>query len=75
MPDGGRDVVPTDNGIGRGRPGAVGEYVALTDAELASLASVLDRRFEPTPALRKALANLASPTRRAPKLRWKKSAA
>lgn len=52
----------------------VGERVALTDAEVARLAEVLDRGFDPPPALRKSLANLASTRRRAPRLRWKKTA-
>lgn len=50
-----------------------GARLALSDAEVAQLAAVLDRGFAPPPALRKALANLASPKRRPPELRWKKS--
>jgi hypothetical protein len=38
------------------------------------LASVLDQGFEPPPALRETLANLARPKRRPPRLRWKKPA-
>lgn len=53
----------------------VGERVTLGDAEVARLAEVLDRGFDPPPALRKALSNLADPRRRAPRLRWKKTAA
>lgn len=52
-----------------------GERIALSDAEVARLAEVLDRGFDPPPALRSALANLASTKRRAPRLRWKKTAA
>jgi hypothetical protein len=52
-----------------------GERVALSDAEVARLADVLDRGFDPPPALRKALSNLANTKRRAPRLRWKKTAA
>lgn len=53
---------------------AIGARVALTDAEVARLADVLDRGFDPPPALRKSLANLANTRRRAPRLRWKKTA-
>jgi hypothetical protein len=53
----------------------VGKRLALHDEELARLAAVLDRGFDPPPALRRALANLADPKRRPPKLRWRKSAA
>lgn len=52
----------------------VPERLALSDAEAARLAAALDRGFAPPPALRKALASLASPRRRPPKLRWKRSA-
>src|SRR5437870_3015345 len=52
----------------------VGERLALTDAEAVRLAAAFDRGFQPPPALRKALASLASPKRRPPKLRWKKRA-
>ncbi|MGK4007039.1 hypothetical protein WMF31_30735 [Sorangium sp. So ce1036] len=51
-----------------------GERLTLSDAEAMRLASVLDQGFEPPPALREALANLASPKRRPPRLRWKKPA-
>jgi hypothetical protein len=47
-------------------------HITLTDAEVERLARILDRGFEPTPALRAALQNLASSKRRPPKLRWKK---
>ena len=50
------------------------QRVALTDAEAERLASILDRGFSPTRALRATLKSLASPKRRAPKLRWKKTA-
>jgi hypothetical protein len=53
----------------------VGKPLALSDAEAVRLAAVLDRGFDPPPALRKALASLASPKRRPPRLRWKKPAA
>ena len=52
----------------------IGERLALSDAEVARLAIVLDRGFQPPPALRKALANLARSRRRPPQLRWKKPA-
>ena len=53
----------------------MGEPLTLRDEEVARLAAVLERGFDPPPALRKALANLGDPARRPPKLRWKKSAA
>lgn len=53
----------------------VGEPLTLRADEVSRLAAVLDRGFDPPPALRRALANLADPKRRAPRLRWKKSAA
>jgi hypothetical protein len=45
----------------------------LRDAEISRLAEILDRGFAPTPELRSALARLASPSRRPPRLRWSKS--
>jgi hypothetical protein len=48
-----------------------GERIVLYGGEAARLASILDRPFRPTAALRKALANLAMPSRRPPSLRWK----
>lgn len=48
------------------------ESVALTDAEVERLALILERPFSPPPALRAALASLASTTRRPPKLRWRR---
>lgn len=57
----------------RARP--AGERLTLTDEEAQRLATVLDRGFNPPPALRAALASLARSQRRPPKLRWKKSAA
>ncbi|HLM42303.1 MAG TPA: hypothetical protein VK458_00490 [Myxococcaceae bacterium] len=55
----------------RHEPAAI-PRITLTDAEVERLAQVLDRGFEPTPALRASLQRLASPKRRPPKLRWKK---
>jgi hypothetical protein len=52
----------------------VGQPLTLSDGEARLLATVLDRGFDPPPALRAALASLAKPGRRPPKLRWKKSA-
>ena len=49
--------------------------LALTDAEVERLSSILDQGFAPSPALRSALEHRADPTRRPPKLRWKKRAA
>lgn len=51
------------------------ESWVLSDEEVVRLAAILDRPFDPPPALRKALAHLANPRRRLPKLRWPKSAA
>jgi hypothetical protein len=47
--------------------------LALTGPEAKRLRRVLDRPFVPKPALRRALRNLASPKRRAPTLRWRKT--
>jgi hypothetical protein len=48
--------------------------IELSDPEIERLAEVLDRGYSPTPALRAALRRLASPRRRSPRLRWKRSA-
>jgi hypothetical protein len=53
----------------------LGTSLALDDREIERLAKILARPFDPPPALRAALASLASATRRPPKLRWKKKAA
>jgi len=53
----------------------VGTRLTLRDEEIARLAAFLDRGFDPPPALRRSLANIADPKRRPPKLRWRKSAA
>jgi hypothetical protein len=53
----------------------IGAPLMLTDAEALRLAALLERDFAPPPALRAALASLANPKRRPPKVRWKKSAA
>ena len=53
----------------------VGRPLALSEGEVERLAAALDRGFNPSAGLRAVLANLASSGRRAPKLRWKKSAA
>ncbi len=47
-----------------------GERLALSDAELERLASILEQGFDPPPALRSALANLVQAPRRLPSLRW-----
>jgi len=57
-----------------GHKTSVVPHVTLSDAELKRLARILDRGFEPTPALRAVLQRLANPKRRPPKLRWKKTA-
>lgn len=49
---------------------SVGERLALNDAEVERLASILDQGFDPPPALRAALANLAQAPRRSPSLHW-----
>ena len=53
----------------------VGDRLAFDDHEVRQLAKVLDRGFTPSRGLQKALANLASSSRRAPTVRWKKSPA
>jgi hypothetical protein len=50
------------------------ERLILSDAEAIRLAAILDRGFNPSPALRNALENLANSKRRPPKLHWKKVA-
>jgi hypothetical protein len=57
----------------KGRSRALAPLV-LSEAEVGGLTSVLNHGFDPSPGLRKALANLANPKRRPPRLRWKKSA-
>jgi hypothetical protein len=57
------------------RQRSVAEAIGLSDAEVTRLADVLDRGFDPPPALRRALSNLAKANRTPPKLRWKKTAA
>lgn len=49
----------------------MGEPLVLSGEELHRLAAVLERPFKPTPALQKALSNLANPRRHPPKIRWK----
>lgn len=44
--------------------------IELSDDETRSLAAILDRGFDPPPALVEALARLADPDRAAPALRW-----
>jgi hypothetical protein len=68
-------VHPAIERLRAGRLQAMGERLTLSDAEAMRLASVLDQGFEPPPALRETLANLANPKRRPPKLRWNKPAA
>ena len=48
--------------------------IKLSDLEVERLAGALDEGFSPTPALRRALANLGDPKRRPPKLTWKSKA-
>lgn len=50
----------------------IGEPIALRPDEVSRLAAILERGFDPPPALQKALANLANPRRRPPRLRWNK---
>ena len=52
---------------------SVVERLVLSDAEVERLASILDGGFDPTPALRAALANLAQAPRRPPSLHWPSS--
>lgn len=49
---------------------SVGERLVLSNAEVERLATILDREFDPPPALRAALANLAQAPRRPPSLHW-----
>jgi hypothetical protein len=52
----------------------VGACLPRCEYEISRLTSVLDRGFDPPPALRRALANLADPKRSPPNVRWRKSA-
>ncbi len=49
--------------------------IDLEPGEVERLSEILDRGFSPTPALRRALANLADPKRTPPRLTWKETAA
>lgn len=49
---------------------SAGKRLVLSDAEVESLANLLEQGFDPPPALRAALANLAQAPRRPPSLRW-----
>ncbi len=49
--------------------------IDLEPAEVERLFEILDREFSPTPALRRALASLADPKRKPPRLSWKETAA
>lgn len=49
---------------------SAGERLVLNDAEVQHLATLLERGFDPPPALRAALANLAQAPRRPPSLCW-----
>lgn len=75
----GRDVEtlrsPAIDRLRRKRAAGVVERIDLTDAEVERLTEILDRGFSPTLALRKALAHLADPKRRPPRLHWKETAA
>ena len=53
---------------GAGHP--IGERLILSEAETACLSTLLDQGFDPPPALRTALANLAQTSRQPPSLRW-----
>jgi hypothetical protein len=48
----------------------VGTRLTLSDAEVRRLAAALDSGFDPPPALRATLANLARADRRPPALSW-----
>jgi len=48
----------------------LGEQLTLNDAEIRHLAAVLEQGFDPPPALRTALANLAQSPRLPPPLHW-----
>ena len=56
------------------RANSLSEPLVLDESEVKRLEAILDGPFDPPPALRAALANLASTARRPPKLRWKKKA-
>jgi hypothetical protein len=62
---------PAIERLSRKRAEGVAGRIDLTDAEVERLAEILDRGFSPTPALRRALLQLADPKRRPPQLHWK----
>lgn len=74
----GRDVEtlrsPALERLRRNQTESVAGRIQLTDVEVERLAEILDRGFSPTPALREALARLADPERRPPRLSWKETA-
>ena len=45
-------------------------HLDLSDEEAARLADILDRGFDPNPALRETLRRLADPTRKPPEVTW-----
>lgn len=51
----------------------MGARLVLSEAETERLANLLDQGFDPPPALRMALANLAQTPRQPPSLRWLES--
>lgn len=51
------------------------DRLELSDDEARRLADILDRRFEPSPALIQSLRNINDPARRAPELTWTDSPA
>lgn len=66
---------PAIERLSRRQDEGLGARIALSDSEVERLADILDRGFAPTPGLRNALANLADPKRKPPRLTWKKAAA
>jgi hypothetical protein len=75
----GRDVEtlhsPAIERLHRKQDEGVTGRIDLTDVEVERLADILDRGFSPSPGLREALARLADPKRRPPRLHWKETAA
>jgi hypothetical protein len=73
----GREVetlrTPAIERLSRKQDEGLANHIDLTDAETEQSAAILARGFSPTPALRKALANLANPKRRPPRLKWKET--
>ena len=73
----GRDVEtlqsPALERLSRRQAEGLSGRIDLSQVEIERLAEVLDLGFSPSPALRRALARLADPKRRPPRLHWEET--